>query len=107
LAGAIQCSPALTAFYRALARRLADRDWLEWHFLDFDGTPVAAHLAVRFGRSLTRDLRVYPRRVVPVLVGFIECELPVQVRALIKRMPALALLVSKARTQLRARGVEP
>jgi CelD/BcsL family acetyltransferase involved in cellulose biosynthesis len=155
---AIQCSPTLTAFYRALARRLADRGWLEWHFLDFDGTPVAAHVAVRFGRSLTipkigydetharsspgnllfwetvarafadgcidevncltdmqwhanwrmtqaayRDLRVYPRRVVPVLVGFIECELPVQVRALAKRVPALAMLVSKAPTQLRAR----
>jgi hypothetical protein len=50
-----------------------------------------------------RDLRVYPRRVVPVLVGFIECELPVQVRGLAKRVPGLAVLVSKARTQVRAR----
>ena len=49
---AIKCSPTLIEFYRVLARRLADRGWLEWQFLNFDGMPVAAHLAIRFGRSL-------------------------------------------------------
>jgi hypothetical protein len=31
---------------------MSDRGWLEWHFLEFDGKPVAGHMATRFGRSL-------------------------------------------------------
>jgi CelD/BcsL family acetyltransferase involved in cellulose biosynthesis len=49
---AIRCSPRLEEFYWALCRRMSERGWLEWHFLEFDGTPVAGHLAIRFGRSL-------------------------------------------------------
>jgi len=49
---AISCSPRLVDFYAALTRRLSDRGWLEWHFLELDGVPVAGHLAVRFGRSV-------------------------------------------------------
>lgn len=50
---AITCSPRLVDFYRALTRRLAERGWLEWHFLDLDGAAAGGHLAVRFGRSLS------------------------------------------------------
>jgi CelD/BcsL family acetyltransferase involved in cellulose biosynthesis len=49
---AIKCNPDLVVFYSALAQRLSDRGWLEWHFLEFDGEPVAGHFAIRFGRSL-------------------------------------------------------
>jgi CelD/BcsL family acetyltransferase involved in cellulose biosynthesis len=49
---AIKCNPELVGFYSGLAQRLSDRGWLEWHFLDFDGEPVAGHFAIRFGRSL-------------------------------------------------------
>ena len=49
---AILSSPTLVAFYRALARRLAARGWLEWHFLEVGGKVAAAQMAVRFGRSL-------------------------------------------------------
>jgi CelD/BcsL family acetyltransferase involved in cellulose biosynthesis len=49
---AIKCKPELVAFYSALAQRLSDRGWLEWHFLEFNGDPVAGHFAIRFGRSL-------------------------------------------------------
>lgn len=49
---AIECSPQLVAFYETLTRRLAQRGWLEWHTLELDGEPVAAHLAVRLGDAV-------------------------------------------------------
>lgn len=49
---ALARSPRLVAFYAALARRLAARGWLEWHFLTAGGRVVAGALAVRFARSL-------------------------------------------------------
>jgi len=49
---ALICSASATRFMAALTRRLSERGWLEWHFLELDGTPVAAHFAVRIGRSL-------------------------------------------------------
>jgi CelD/BcsL family acetyltransferase involved in cellulose biosynthesis len=49
---AIRCAPRLVEFYTALTQRLSERHWLEWHFLELDGSPVAGHLAIRFGRSL-------------------------------------------------------
>jgi CelD/BcsL family acetyltransferase involved in cellulose biosynthesis len=49
---AIKCSADLVAFYTALAHRLSERRWLEWHFLELDGAPAAGHFAIRFGRSL-------------------------------------------------------
>ena len=49
---AIQCTPRRVEFYSALTRRLSEMGCLEWHFLELDGTPVAGHLAIRFGRSL-------------------------------------------------------
>jgi CelD/BcsL family acetyltransferase involved in cellulose biosynthesis len=49
---ALGCSAALIRFYSRLVHRLAERDWLEWHFLEADGRPIAGHLAVRMGRSL-------------------------------------------------------
>ncbi len=50
---AIGCSTELVDFYATLTRRLSDRGWLEWQFLDLDGAPAAGHLAVRFGGSLS------------------------------------------------------
>jgi CelD/BcsL family acetyltransferase involved in cellulose biosynthesis len=49
---ALKCQPRVSAFYSTLVQKLARRGWLEWHFLHLDRVPVAAHLAVRFGRSL-------------------------------------------------------
>ncbi|HEU0102607.1 MAG TPA: GNAT family N-acetyltransferase [Mycobacteriales bacterium] len=49
---AISNSPALTRFYTVLAARLADRGWLEWQRLTFDGRLVASHLAIRLGRAV-------------------------------------------------------
>lgn len=49
---AIACSSGLKAFYRQLARRLADRGWLELHFLESKSKPIAGHFAVRFGSTL-------------------------------------------------------
>ena len=49
---AIASSPIQTAFYRALVRRLAVRGWLEWHFLEAAGRPIAGDLVIRFGRAL-------------------------------------------------------
>ena len=49
---AIARSPQLVAFYEALTRRLAQRGWLEWHTMEFDGEPVACHLAVRLGGAV-------------------------------------------------------
>ena len=49
---AILMSPKLIAFYQALTSRLADRGKLEWHFLSAEEKTIAAHLAVRCGRSL-------------------------------------------------------
>jgi len=48
----IKSTPHLVEFYRALCERMSQRGWLEWHFLELEGRPVAGHLAVRFGRSM-------------------------------------------------------
>jgi CelD/BcsL family acetyltransferase involved in cellulose biosynthesis len=48
----IKCTPHLVQFYRAVCERMSRRGWLEWHFLELNGTPVAGHLGIRFGRSL-------------------------------------------------------
>lgn len=50
---AILLNPVLVQFYSLLVRRLAARQWLEWHFFRLDGRIIAAHLAVRLGRTLT------------------------------------------------------
>jgi hypothetical protein len=86
-------------FRETVARTFADGRTDEVNCL----TDMQWHRNWHMTQAAYRDLRVYPRRVVPVLVGFIECELPVQVRGLAKRVPGLAVLVSKARTQVRAR----
>jgi hypothetical protein len=52
MGSAIIQSPSLVSFYTALVRRLADLEWLEWHFLDAEGKTIAAHLAIRVNRSL-------------------------------------------------------
>ncbi|MEW6050270.1 MAG: GNAT family N-acetyltransferase [Candidatus Zixiibacteriota bacterium] len=49
---AIKQSDQLISFYRALTARLAELGWLEYHFLEAEGKTIAAHLAVRMGRSL-------------------------------------------------------
>jgi hypothetical protein len=48
---AIACAGDRVAFYSALARRLADRNWLAWNVEKFDGTAVAAQFVVRFGSA--------------------------------------------------------
>ena len=50
---AIKLNQDLVAFYSSLVHRLAERGWLEWHFLIIEGKPTAGHLAVRMGRRLT------------------------------------------------------
>ena len=49
---AIQGSPDLMQFYRALTTRLAQAGWLEWHILEAEGTTLAANLAIRLGHVL-------------------------------------------------------
>ena len=49
---AIAANLGLVSFYELLTSRLADRGWLQWQRLTFDGALVAAHLAVQFGRAL-------------------------------------------------------
>ncbi len=51
-ATAIVMSRVLTSFYRSLCKRLATQGWLEWHTLRADNGLLAAHMAVRCGRSL-------------------------------------------------------
>jgi CelD/BcsL family acetyltransferase involved in cellulose biosynthesis len=58
----IRDDEALVRYYRALTGRLADRGWLEWHQLAFDGELVAAHLAVRFGGALVLPKIAYDER---------------------------------------------
>ena len=50
---AIAQDPALVGFYGELVERFERLGWLEWHFLYFKGTLIAAHLGIRMGRSLT------------------------------------------------------
>lgn len=45
-------SEELVQFYTTLCRRLSECGWLEWHFLEGDGKTIAAHLAIRIGRSI-------------------------------------------------------
>lgn len=56
---AINCVPRLINFYEALAQRLGDRGWLEWHFLELDGVAVAGQLGIRCGRSLVLQKIAY------------------------------------------------
>ncbi|HQL24386.1 MAG TPA: GNAT family N-acetyltransferase [candidate division Zixibacteria bacterium] len=49
---AISSRENLTAFYRALCRRLAERGALEWHFLRAGGHDLAGHFAIRTGKAL-------------------------------------------------------
>lgn len=49
---AIMQDPQAVKYYSVLVRRLAARGWLEWHFLNIDGKPIAAQFAVRLGRHL-------------------------------------------------------
>jgi hypothetical protein len=45
-------SRSLTKFYRILTQRLAQMNWLEWHFLSVDKKVVSAIMAIRFNRRL-------------------------------------------------------
>jgi len=47
------CLPQRRAFMGAVVGRLRARGWIEFHFLEIDGTTAAAHFAVRVGRRLT------------------------------------------------------
>lgn len=49
---AIQCSPILLDFYSDLVKYLFKAGWLEWHFLESDGRPIAANLCIRLKQSL-------------------------------------------------------
>lgn len=49
---AIATDARTAAFYRAWARRLADRGWLQLDWTTLDGRPVAAEAAVRFAGTL-------------------------------------------------------
>lgn len=51
--GALARSPAKQALYRTLVARWAARGWLEWHVARLGERPVAMHLAVRLGRTLS------------------------------------------------------
>lgn len=56
---AIGKSSRLTAFYKALCRRLADDNILEWHFLQTDTDLMAAQMAFRIGDRLTINKIAY------------------------------------------------
>ncbi|MFA5514974.1 MAG: GNAT family N-acetyltransferase [Desulfuromonadales bacterium] len=49
---AIVQDPILVRFYADLARRMADRGWLQWHFLRLDGRAIAAEMTLHMGRAL-------------------------------------------------------
>jgi CelD/BcsL family acetyltransferase involved in cellulose biosynthesis len=49
---AIIQSADLIDFYSQLAKRLAGRWWLEWHFLEAEGKTIAGNLAIRCCRTL-------------------------------------------------------
>lgn len=51
--GALARSPAKKALYRTLVERWRARGILEWHVAALAGRPVAMHMAVRLGRTLT------------------------------------------------------
>lgn len=51
--GALARSPQKLELYRSLVARWAARGWLEWHLALLGGRPVAMHMAVRLGRTLT------------------------------------------------------
>lgn len=59
---AIEANPDLVRFYGLLTTRLAERGWLQWQRLTFDGELVAAHLAVRLGRALVLTKIGYDER---------------------------------------------
>jgi hypothetical protein len=44
--------PGEEAFYLAAASAIARHGWLEWNFLELDGRTIAAHFALRNGRTL-------------------------------------------------------
>lgn len=49
---AIQASPEVVEFYRKMTDRLAERGWLQWHFLRAEGKTIAGQLGTQIGRSL-------------------------------------------------------
>lgn len=49
---AIEQNGRLRCFYKKLAENTSRLGWLEWHFMSLDEKPIAAHLAIRLGRSL-------------------------------------------------------
>src|SRR5688572_1903774 len=51
--GALARSSAKMALYRTLVSRWSARGVLEWHVASLAGRPVAMHMAVRLGRTLT------------------------------------------------------
>jgi hypothetical protein len=59
---AILSSERHTAFFTALARRLARAGLLEWHFLTLDGALLAGHLAARTHRKVTLWKVAYDER---------------------------------------------
>ncbi len=52
MGNAIQRSARSMAYYEVLVRRLAEKGWLEWHFLVADGKTLAGHMGIKMGRSL-------------------------------------------------------
>ncbi len=57
--GTVAQRPPALAFYRAFCRRLAERGWLQWHFLTLDGVAIAGSLAVRWGRQIVLQRVAY------------------------------------------------
>lgn len=49
---AIQASLEVLEFYRRMTSRMAERGWLQWHFLRAEGKTIAGQLATQIGRSL-------------------------------------------------------
>lgn len=48
----VKSDPAAAAFFRTAAERFQRFGWMEWNFLETAGQPIAAHYAVRVGRTL-------------------------------------------------------
>lgn len=48
----VKSDAAAAAFFRTAAERFQRFGWMEWNFLETAGQPIAAHYAVRMGRTL-------------------------------------------------------
>ena len=102
---AIARSPQLVAFHEALTRRLARRGWLEWHTMEFDGEPVACHLAIRLGGAVSlpkigyAEVMVGPRGPVATTAGLSEMWKPMA-SAYAHRHPRLVRQIRRARDRL-------